>query len=207
MIVMLCNFSESCIMGTMVHICRHLVHRTSVVSTFVQAKKYMYSNVASYPALASIPKFLPLSGGVIVSSCHDVYANLAFEDWLYENCAKYADCDQLDLMFLWRNHPCVVIGRHQNVWAECNVDDVLADGINIARRRSGGGTVYHDSGNLNITFITGRKNYNRKGNLAMIASMLQQQCSLDVQVSKRDDIMLQDKYKVIVIYVYHETLY
>ncbi len=54
---------------------------------------------------------------------------------------------------LWRNDPAVVVGKHQNTLREVNSFYALAHNIKIARRLSGGGTVYHDSGNLNFTFI------------------------------------------------------
>jgi len=131
---------------------------------------------------------------VFVSSSYDVFSNLALEDWFYQN-VDFSD-GVSDFMFLWRNKPCIVIGRHQNVWSECFVSQALAAGINVARRRSGGGTVYHDTGNLNATFFTSRKNYNRKANLEMIADVLRLHCKDKVEVTKRDDIILNSMYKV-----------
>ena len=52
-----------------------------------------------------------------------------------------------------------MIGRHQNPWTESNVPYLRENGINLARRNSGGGTVYHDMGNLNCTFFTRRSRY------------------------------------------------
>ena len=54
---------------------------------------------------------------------------------------------------LWSNNPCVVIGRHQNPFDETNVSQLERAGIEIARRNSGGGTVFHDRKNLNCTFL------------------------------------------------------
>jgi len=119
---------------------------------------------------------------------------LALEDWFYQN-VDFSD-GLSDCMFLWRNKPCIVIGRHQNVWAECSVHKALDAGTEVARRRSGGGTVYHDIGNVNATFFTSRKNYDRKANLEMIADVLRLHCSNKVEVTKRDDIILNDMYKV-----------
>ncbi|CAH1257320.1 LIPT1 [Branchiostoma lanceolatum] len=81
-------------------------------------------------------------GIVYKSTSTDTFANLAFEDWLYEN----QDFTDTDILLLWRNEPTVVIGRHQNPWAECKVKRLQELGIHLARRRSGGGTVYHLSG-------------------------------------------------------------
>ena len=44
--------------------------------------------------------------------------------------------------------------------------------ISIARRNSGGGAVYHDLGNLNLTFVTTKQKYNRRKNLELICDAL-----------------------------------
>ena len=59
---------------------------------------------------------------------------------------------------LWQNEPSVIIGKHQNVWAEVNMDFVRDHRIKVVRRYSGGGAVYHDAGNLNFTFIENSDN-------------------------------------------------
>ena len=79
---------------------------------------------------------------VYVSSSKNIFENLALEEWLYEN----MDMTDTDYLLLWRNGPAVVIGRHQNPWLECNVQEVANCGASLARRNSGGGTVYHDEG-------------------------------------------------------------
>ncbi len=59
-----------------------------------------------------------------------------------------------DYVLVYRNQATVVVGRHQNVWEEVNLPYLRQHHISLVRRISGGGTVYHDIGNLNITFIT-----------------------------------------------------
>jgi len=76
----------------------------------------------------------------------DPYFNLAAEEYLLKNFT--ADC-----FMLWRNEPSIIVGKHQNTLAEVNLGYVLANNIKIVRRLSGGGTVFHDPGNLNFTFI------------------------------------------------------
>ena len=61
-----------------------------------------------------------------------------------------------DVFMLWRNEPTIVIGKNQNGYAEINMPYVKENNIHIARRITGGGAVYHDLGNVNYTFITGR---------------------------------------------------
>lgn len=63
-----------------------------------------------------------------------------------------------DVVMLWINEPSVVIGKHQNVYAEVNHKYILQNNIPVIRRISGGGTVYHDKGNLNYTIINTEEN-------------------------------------------------
>lgn len=90
---------------------------------------------------------------VFISQSTDIFSNLAFEDWLYKNWSF----EKRSVLFLWRNSPCVVIGRHQNPLVEANIPYLESAGVPVARRGSGGGAVYHDHGNLNCTFFTARK--------------------------------------------------
>lgn len=47
---------------------------------------------------------------VFISQSHDIFTNLALEDWLYRN----FDFTTHHILMLWSNDPCVVVGRHQN---------------------------------------------------------------------------------------------
>lgn len=76
----------------------------------------------------------------------DAYFNLAVEEYFFKNFRE-------DIFMLWQNEPSVIVGKHQNVNAEVNLDYVQKNGIKIVRRLSGGGTVFHDLGNLNFTFM------------------------------------------------------
>ena len=67
---------------------------------------------------------------VFISQSNDVFTNLALEDWLY----RHHDFAHKHLLLLWRNQPCVVIGRHQNPWMESNVPFLRENNINLARR-------------------------------------------------------------------------
>ena len=59
----------------------------------------------------------------------------------------------------------------------------------LARRNSGGGTVYHDLGNLNCTFFTRRSAYDRRRNLEVVCAAIKAVADLDVRVNDRDDIV------------------
>ena len=130
---------------------------------------------------------------VYISKSTNPYQNLAFESWMYER----VDFRSHSCLFIWRSTPSVVIGRHQNPWKECNVHKVKQNQVNVCRRNSGGGAVYHDLGNANFTFFDHRTDYNRKHNLNLIVTALRKQWpSLDIDLNKRDDIILNQKYKI-----------
>lgn len=77
----------------------------------------------------------------------DAYYNLAVEEYLFSHTRE-------DIFMLWQNSPTVVIGKNQNAYAEVDINYARANGINICRRITGGGTVYHDLGNINYSYIT-----------------------------------------------------
>lgn len=133
------------------------------------------------------------AGLVLRSHSTDVYQNLALEDWIEAN----VDLQQRSILLLWRNRPAVVIGRHQNPWTECSLSAMRGAGIPLARRRSGGGTVFHDLGNLNLTFFTSKKTYDRQRNLKVVTEALRRlRPGLDVQATDRFDILLNGHYKI-----------
>jgi len=74
------------------------------------------------------------------------YFNIASEEYLLKN---FSD----DIFLLYCNEPSIIIGKHQNTFAEINYWLVKEKQIKVVRRLSGGGTVYHDPGNLNFCFI------------------------------------------------------
>jgi len=71
---------------------------------------------------------------------------LAAEEYLL----RYFDDD---VFILWQSDKTIVVGKHQNALAEINYPYVRQNNIAVARRISGGGTVYHDEGNVNFAFI------------------------------------------------------
>lgn len=77
----------------------------------------------------------------------DPYYNLALEEYLLTQRDE-------DFFLLWQNRPVVVIGKNQNAYAEVNLAYAKEHGIDVCRRITGGGAVYHDLGNVNYSFIT-----------------------------------------------------
>lgn len=112
--------------------------------------KYVtYSPLIVMKSTATMLTFMFYKGIIminIINSNTDPYFNLATERYLLKNSSE-------DIFMMWQNEPSVIIGKHQNVDAEVNIDFARENQIKIARRISGGGAVYHDLGNVNLTFI------------------------------------------------------
>lgn len=85
---------------------------------------------------------------IIESPSHNAYFNIASEEYLLGKFPKE------DLFLLYVNAPSIIVGKFQNTLAEINLDYVRKNNIKVVRRMSGGGTVYHDLGNLNFSFHT-----------------------------------------------------
>lgn len=123
------------------------------------------------------------------SNSSSIFENLALEDWLY----RRGGFLEKEVVLLYRNTPCVVIGRHQNPWTEACVPFIREQGIALARRNSGGGTVYHDMGNLNVSFMTSKARHNRKANLGLLCDVVKDALGVNLEVNSRDDVMLGTK--------------
>ena len=74
------------------------------------------------------------------------YFNIAAEEYFLKNINE-------DIFMLWRNSPSIIVGKHQNTLGEVNHPYIREKGIKVVRRLSGGGTVFHDLGNVNFTFV------------------------------------------------------
>jgi len=86
---------------------------------------------------------------IIRNKSTDPYFNLAAEEYLADNLSD-------DIFMLWQNAGAVIIGKNQNAFAELDRAFIDAHGIKVVRRLTGGGAVFHDIGNINYTFITGK---------------------------------------------------
>jgi lipoyltransferase and lipoate-protein ligase len=85
-----------------------------------------------------------------ISDSGDGWRNLAIDEYFLNTLPP--DCL---LMYLYVNNRAIVVGKNQNAWRECDLRRMEEDGVQLVRRFTGGGTVYHDTGNLNFSFVSG----------------------------------------------------
>lgn len=124
---------------------------------------------------------------LIVSREIDPCYNLALEEELLKT-VKKGDI----ILYLWQNHKTVVIGRNQNPFLECDLDKMKQDGIKLVRRISGGGTVYHDMGNLNFTFVSNIEDRNMEKQLKVIKGAVEK-FGIKADFSGRNDLLCEGK--------------
>ncbi len=118
----------------------------------------------------------------------DPYFNLAAEEYFLKNF-------QDDFFMLWRSKPSVVVGKHQNALAEINHEFVRENQIPVARRLSGGGTVFHDPGNVNFTFIRNVKDISEVNfkvfTVPVVAAL--KKMGVDAYTTGRNDLLIDGK--------------
>lgn len=121
----------------------------------------------------------------INSTSNNPYFNLAAEEYLLRN---FSD----DIFMLYINEPSIVVGKHQNALSEINLEFVRKNNIKVARRLSGGGTVFHDYGNLNFCFIQTAKDKNLVNFSKFIQPILKvlQRMGLDARAGDKNDILI-----------------
>lgn len=98
-----------------------------------------------------------------VSNSRDGWQNLATDEWFLDHLQP----DDL-ILFFYINENAVIIGKNQNPWKECNLSAMENDRVQLVRRITGGGAVYHDDGNLNFSFIAGEGRYDLEKQLRVI---------------------------------------
>lgn len=123
---------------------------------------------------------------IYISKETDPYFNVASEYQLL------TEADDNTSLFLWQNSSCVVFGRNQNIYAECNTEYLKKHNILPVRRFSGGGAVYQDIGNLNFTFVAKEKNADTKKYLSVIKNAINT-FEVDCNFSGRNDLLCNGK--------------
>lgn len=132
---------------------------------------------------------MALAPRCIESHSTDPYTNLAIE-----SCLMRSAREGEPVLYLWQNERTVVIGRNQCASAECDLARLERDGGHLARRRSGGGAVYHDLGNLNFTFVTTAKEYDQAAQTNVILEAIRE-LGIDARRTGRNDLVVEDGRK------------
>ena len=99
-----------------------------------------------------------------------------------------------EAFFVWRVDPTVIIGRNQDLEAEVNMDYCREHGVEVVRRKSGGGCVYSDKGNIMISYISGRGDVSEvfERYLDMLTSCLRS-LGLPAEKSGRNDVLVDGR--------------
>ncbi|EPZ33603.1 Lipoyltransferase/lipoate-protein ligase domain-containing protein [Rozella allomycis CSF55] len=126
---------------------------------------------------------------IIVSKCTNPFINLGYEEFLFQKSLK----NIANTFLLYRNRTCLVVGRNQNIWQECNIKFCKKNEVPILRRYSGGGTVYHDLGNSCYSWIRPRQDFDRSHASKLLADTLTDALNVDFRVNSRFDVVYKDK--------------
>jgi lipoate---protein ligase len=140
-----------------------------------------------------------------ISTSRNPFLNLSIEHFLLENSSP-----ESTILLLYTNRPSVVIGRNQNPWLEVNLgilNTITSENalkisaaqtrrlasvgkVDLVRRRSGGGTVFHDEGNVNWSIICPPTDFTRDKHAEMVVKGLRRLGVKRARVNERHDIVL-----------------
>ena len=121
---------------------------------------------------------------ILTRGSTDPFFNLSTEEYLLREKSE-------DFFLLWRNEPCIVIGKNQVAADEINPDYVSARSLPVVRRMTGGGAVYHDAGNLNFSFIQNGEP-NRAALCGPVIEVLRS-LGVEAELSGRNDITVDGR--------------
>ncbi len=117
----------------------------------------------------------------------DPYFNLAAEEYLLKHTED-------EIFSLWRDEPCIIVGKNQNTLSEINIDYVKEKDIKVVRRLTGGGAVFHDLGNINYTFIVNDdKSFSDFVSFCKPIIEVLQTLGVKAEFSGRNDMLIEGK--------------
>jgi len=184
--------------------CRAVLASTAPLAR-LSARRWLSTPATS----SSSPDNSPSPIKAYASTSNDPYLNLSIEHHLLQNSPPDSA-----VLFLYKNRPSIIIGRNQNPWLEVNLallnatsrtlngngngnDNITSlpeTGLNapvdIVRRRSGGGTVFHDEGNVNWTVICPSSIFTRDKHAEMVVRALRSNGIARARVNERHDVVL-----------------
>ncbi len=112
----------------------------------------------------------------------DPFFHLAVEEWLLRDSGETA-------FFLYQNRPSVVMGRFQNPWLECDLAWMKSQNVDLVRRPSGGGTVWHDEGNVNFCWVGALAGFHKDKALQVVQDRLAK-LGVIVSINARHDLVV-----------------
>lgn len=117
----------------------------------------------------------------------DATYNLALEQAIFEALPPGTEA-----LWLWQNENAVIVGRHQHTTDEVRLEAAEAAGVQVVRRPSGGGAVYHDLGNVNFTYLTDLQAEGKPTMEALVRPVLAALSELGVEgrVAGRNDMCI-----------------
>ncbi|KAK7203197.1 hypothetical protein BZA70DRAFT_284097 [Myxozyma melibiosi] len=142
---------------------------------------------------------------VFISNSKSPHFNLSFEDYLFQKYPPSSSPSSIPAKYLllYTNTPCVIIGRNQNPHRETAVAALRTHGIPLVRRKSGGGAVFHDLGNVNYCVMMPNGDFDRDEHalaicdaVARIGGKGEEGGGVRLEVNERHDIVDCDGKKV-----------
>ncbi|WGI36736.1 lipoate--protein ligase [Mesomycoplasma lagogenitalium] len=121
---------------------------------------------------------------IFVSKNYSPFYNLVLEELMIKD-----DNNKEDIVYLYQHNNAVIIGRNQNAHSEVKFDVLEKENIDLYRRNSGGGAVYHDLGNLNFSFITKKDERSYEKFLEPVMEFLKT-LNLNVEFKGRNDLVV-----------------
>ncbi|OBT76383.1 hypothetical protein VF21_03595 [Pseudogymnoascus sp. 05NY08] len=162
---------------------------TSALRYGLQRRHGLTRSYTSIPNLATNPA---RQTQIYISRSTDPYLNLSLEHYLLQSTPPTST-----VLFLYTNRPSLIVGRNQNPWVETNLSllrnppsSASTDDISLVRRRSGGGAVFHDEGNVNYCVITPTSEFDRDKHAHMVVRALHSLGATRAAVNARHDIVL-----------------
>lgn len=164
--------------------CIHSLKAAFKINIFIKSKPESYLCVSEFKN-----KFKSnIKMRCILSTSSNPYFNLATEEYLLKSTDE-------EIFLIYINEPCIVVGKHQNLLSEINLLFTLENKIKLARRISGGGTVYQDLNNVNFSFIHNITNLEKLNFKKFTNPILEalREMGLDVVFSDRNDLLIDSK--------------
>ena len=140
---------------------------------------------------------------IFISKSSDPFLNLSIEHYIFQNAPPGSR-----VLLFYTNRPCIVIGRNQNPWLEVNLkrlktgipdpelNQQILQHVDLVRRRSGGGTVFHDGGNVNWSVTCDLAEFLRDKHAEMVVRALRTLGIDRARVNQRHDVVLDRGHKV-----------